>query len=96
MCVDRMVLPSGRRTESPLLVGTMLVQGLSTRRKWLVHPESAYAVLLVGGDEYCWRVGVLLMIGLLLTLPFLQLLVRCHSLPHSVPPLVLVHVASFW
>ena len=51
MCVDRTVLPSGSCTESPLLVGTMLVHGLLTRRKWLLHPESAYAVLLLGRDE---------------------------------------------
>jgi hypothetical protein len=45
--VDVMMLPSGNRTGRPWLVGVLLVQGLSTCRKWLVHPESAYAMLLV-------------------------------------------------
>jgi hypothetical protein len=39
-----MVLPSGSRTRSPLLVGVLLRQGLSTWRKCSVQLESAIAL----------------------------------------------------
>jgi hypothetical protein len=44
VCVDRMVVPFGRRTGMPLLVGILLTHGLLTQRKWHVHPELAMAV----------------------------------------------------
>ena len=44
VCVAWMVLPSGRRTQSPLFVRVLSRQGLSTWRKCPVQPESAMAV----------------------------------------------------
>jgi len=46
--VDLMVLPLGRCTGRPSLVGILFVHGLLVWRKWLVHPELAYVVLFGG------------------------------------------------
>jgi hypothetical protein len=41
VCVDRIMVPLGNLTGIPFVVGILLMQWLSIRRKCPVHPESA-------------------------------------------------------
>jgi hypothetical protein len=50
VCVDCMVLPSGRETWMPLLVCCLFLCGALSDRKWLVQPESNMACVVWGGE----------------------------------------------
>ena len=50
VCVDFMVLPSGKETRMPLLVCRLFLWGALSERKWLVHPESNIACVFWGGE----------------------------------------------
>ena len=52
-----MMLPLGRPTGSPCFIGTLWVHGVVGPRKWLVHPASTMALLLLVGVLVGNRIG---------------------------------------